>query len=409
MTAMTKIVGKVKLALKKRPDVDLADDDAEEKAPGKLVPFGATMLNLACSDTAFGAFKVGRFIQIAGGNHAGKTILAHSCGAEATALEDFKDHEVVKDDVEQADDFDMPKLFGRKYTARVKAPQYAKDGTPINSDTMDEFSDNLYRRLRIKKPKAKKQKLDEDGDVITKKDDDQEDAPKALNPFLYFLDSIDALADDSETDKLYENMELRDKAKEKGKEAKISGDYQMLKQKKMSQLFRTIKRDMRDSDSALIIISQVRDNIGAQKFEEKDKIGGGRAMEFYASLRIRLKMIERIKSDTHEDIEIGCKVQADVFKNKLTGKRRKVTFCIYYDYGIDDIGSMIDFLIENKHWKKAGNKIDASDICDTPMFRGALAEFCRENGLRRRLQKITEKAWLKREEECALNWKPQYE
>ena len=61
-----------------------------------------------------------------------------------------------------------------------------------------------------------------------------------------------------------------------------------------------------------------------------------------------MKTISSIKSKSRI---IGDNISARITKNKITGKRREIEFPIYYDYGIDDIGSMIDFIIEEDHWK----------------------------------------------------------
>jgi hypothetical protein len=360
---------KVKLTLKKR---EVPMD--EETDSDLLIPFGCTLLNLACSDTPYGAIKIGRMCQISGGSHAGKSILAFSSGAECARIPAFDDYDLIRDDAEEADDFDVPKLFGSKFADRLKGPR-TEDGESINSETTLEFKDSMIRLL------------------------------ESNNPFLYWLDSLDSLADDDEVEKAVKDMEKR----QKNPNADVGGDYGMLKQKRMSQMFRIIKGKLRKSRSALFVICQVRDNIGAMPGQDKDKISGGRAQDFYYSHRIKLKMIQHYKSKVDEELEIGVRVLADVVKNKLTGKRRKVEFDVFYDYGIDDVGSMVDFLIKVGKWTKSGKFVDSKGLFD-PMTREQLCKNIRNDGLRRKLQKMTSAAWREREESVSLkDWKPQYE
>jgi len=387
---------KIKLALKSRPETTESDLDVEAPGDRMLLPFGSTMLNLACSDTPFGAIRCGRIVQIFSGTHAGKTILAMSGEAEASILPEFDEYDLIDDDVEHADDFDVSKIFGKRLAKRIQSPRIVDD-EPINSDTIDDFKDNILRRLKSK------------------------------TPFVYVLDSVDSLTDNSEIKKAEEDLKARDKARKAGEDTEDSaGSYNMIRQKKMSENLRMVKKKLWDAKSPLILISQVRDKVGAQRFQEKESPGGGRSIEFYCSHRIKLKVIEHIKSSVYENLEIGVKVNAEVIKNKLTGKRRSATFCIYYDYGIDDVGSMVDFIIDNDHWKpakakaasededtgrkkKAGGKVVAHELCDTPMYRKELANFIRENGLRRRVQKIAGKVWAAREEAISLKWKSLYD
>jgi hypothetical protein len=98
----------------------------------------------------------------------------------------------------------------------------------------------------------------------------------------------------------------------------------------------------------LLIISQIRDNIGVT-FGETKKRSGGRALDFYASQVVWLAEIGKIKR-TVSGVErvVGAHVKARCKKNKVGMAYREVELTVIFSYGVDDELSMIDWLAKNK-------------------------------------------------------------
>lgn len=191
---------------------------------------------------------------------------------------------------------------------------------------------------------------------------------------LYVLDSLDALSDAAEMD--------RDISKD---------SYGTSKAAKMSQMFRRIMSGLEESKCHLMIISQVRDNIGVS-FGRRYKRSGGRALDFYASQIIYLAHLGEIKQ-TRGGLKrsIGINVRIKCTKNKIGLPFRSCDLPVMFGYGIEDVASCIDWLIENKQTKRTGLSLadlkairkDAlhSELDDIEELRVELAQHV-ENGWR---------------------------
>jgi protein RecA len=197
----------------------------------------------------------------------------------------------------------------------------------------------------------------------------------ARGPELYMIDSLDALSDENE---MARNMD--------------EGSYGADKAKKLSQLFRRLVRELERKHVTVIIVSQVRDNIGAM-FGRKTKRSGGRALDFYASQVLYLAHIGQINR-TIKGMKraVGIKVRAKVDKNKIGLPFRECDFKLRFGYGIDDAEACIDYLKITKGLAalKLGNTDDyLNDLEDMPReaFRRELAA----------LQKAVETSWYELE------------
>lgn len=307
-------------------------------------------------------------INIIGDSSSGKTFLALSILAEMTIMNDcFDDYRYIFDDVENANAFNMEKLFGKNCSSKIEPPTVDENGEGIPSDTIEDFHINISNALRKEKP------------------------------FIYILDSFDAL--DSDQDR--EKIEKMRKAKEKG--TKEAGSYGMSKAKKSSEILRNITGQLKRTKSNLIVISQTRDNINPLSFEKKTR-SGGRALKFYASHEIWLANAGKL---VRKEKIIGNQVKIKVTKNKLTGKQRHVSFPIYNDYGIDDISSCVEWMVMESHWKKKKLTIDAKEF----RINGTIGTIIREienKGTEHKLKKIVGRKWLEVEETLKLNRKPKY-
>jgi recombination protein RecA len=360
--------------------VDQIEDEAnttsgdEEKINKELlIPTGSSLLNLACSDSVNGAFAVGGIANIIGDSQAGKSLLALSILAEVCHHPQFHDHRIIYDDVEEANSFDMIALFGKTMTEKLEAPNYI-DEVPHYSDTIQDFHMNINRAI------------------------------KEDSPFVYILDSFDALTSDEEINKVEANLEAR----EKGKEGK--GSYGMDKPKAMSQMLRMIKGKIKKTNSLLLIISQTRDDINPMTFTTKTR-SGGNALRFYSWHEMWLAVAGKIPGK-HE-IPIGVNIKIKVSKNKLTGKLREIKFPIYYSYGIEDVESMIDWLVDHKFWQKSGNSIIpeglSSKTAGEKFTKKHLIDWIGQHSMENKLRELVAQYWQLIEKEARIDRKKKYE
>jgi hypothetical protein len=121
-----------------------------------------------------------------------------------------------------------------------------------------------------------------------------------------------------------------------------------------------------------------------------------------------LKPIGEIKK---KETAIGNRVEINITKNKILGTHRKIELEIFYDYGIDDIGSCIDYLIKMGRWSGGGNaKIDfKKDFTFEPCTRPKLISLIEDNKMHHKLQLIVKKVWDSFEEELRLGRKNKYD
>ena len=331
----------------------------------ELLPTGSTLLNLACSDTPYGGPALKRITHIVGDSSAGKTFLAYSIFAECAHKKRFDSHKLIDDDAEAANSFNVAKLFGKRTADRVGEPE---NGC---SNTVQDFLLNVKAEL-----------------------------DKEL-PFIYVLDSFDALTSDEDTSKINELEEARKKG------TKEKGSFGMQKPKLASQMFRMIKKRLKETNSALIILSQTRDDINPMTFSTKTH-SGGRALKFYASHQMWLAVGKKHKE---KGLPSGIDCITKITKNKLTGKIREVKFPIFYSYGIDDITSCIDFLLATGRAKKIKNsiKMPSSIFKGDPMVIKKIVQRIEDHGLEKLLRKEVASAWHELEEAIVLDRRSKYE
>lgn len=162
---------------------------------------------------------------------------------------------------------------------------------------------------------------------------------------IYAVDSIDGLSDATR-----EAMETgRMNQLKAGKDVQDPGDYGAQIAKFLSQqFFRTKHKKLEDAQISLIIVSQVRENMGAGMYAPKTKTGNGKALEFYCHTRIQLKTVAKIMKN---DRWVGSYVKATTIKSKTPRPFRDVFYTVYFDYGIDNVGSNLDYLFDLRNSK----------------------------------------------------------
>lgn len=310
----------------------------------EFISTGSTLLDCA----AGGGIALGRMVNIVGNKSAGKTLVCiEAC---ANFHKKYPNSPIWYNETEAA--------FDEGYADAI--------GMPVESITF------VQKELAAKKEKSSKKK-----DVIQEVEDD--DTPKkkksdmgdgTIEGFfehlssvvkthgdkegLYILDSLDALSDRAEKERAIDD-----------------GSFGANKAKKASELFRRLIADLSKSKITLIIVSQIRDNIGAS-MGEKHTRSGGRALDFYASQVIWLTTIKKLKR-TVKKVErpYGVLTKGALKKNKVGMPFRECQFTIDFAYGINDLISNLEWLMTTKvdfdpilkeKWQTPVNAISTSSV-----------------------------------------------
>lgn len=340
-----------------------------------MLSSGSTMLNLACTDRPHGSYSRGKCILLVGDSSAGKTWFALTTLAEASINKRFDGVDLYYDNTEDGALMDVERYFGKRLVDRLLPPVISKDGAPVYSETVEDFYDNLQKAVSRSRESGR--------------------------PFVYVLDSENALSSEAEQKK---NVQQRT-AREKNKDS--AGSYGDAKAKYHSQHLRGVQADLRDTRSILIILCQTRDNVGTFAFEKKTR-SGGRALKFYAALEIWFAIKRQISRTVRKKLRnIGILAEIRIKKNRITGKRRTVEVPIYHSSGMDDLGSCIDFLTSEGFWKTKGGVLVAPEFT----FKGDRADLIQlieRDGREKELQLLAGELWNEIEEACLTKRKNRY-
>jgi recombination protein RecA len=239
-----------------------------------------------------GGYVLGRMVNIVGDKSTGKTLLAIE--AVINFLNTYPDGHVRYAEVEAA--------FDKEYAASLGMPVDRVDfATEMN--TVEDWYVDVERMIDTLKGEAG----------------------------LYIIDSLDALSDKAEIERKIDD-----------------GSFGAAKAKKISESFRKFVRKLESSRCLLIVISQIRDNIGVM-FGAKHTRSGGHALDFYASQIIWLHEAGKIDR-TVQGVKrvIGLEVRARCTKNKVGLPWREAKFRILFGYGIDDLSANAEWLDQLK-------------------------------------------------------------
>jgi hypothetical protein len=166
---------------------------------------------------------------------------------------------------------------------------------------------------------------------------------------IYVIDSWDALDSEEELEKYVESI---------GKGQAPEGSYDLGKQRYASKrFFKMVCGSMLGKDATLMVISQVRQKIGVT-FGEKTYRAGGDALNFYTHQVCWLAEKQKLtKTSLGHKMTYGIKVRSRFKRNKAAKPFREAEFDIIYDWGIDDVRSMVDhYFTKPKEGIRWGNK-----------------------------------------------------
>lgn len=324
----------------------------------KFVHTGSTTLDLALG----GGGVFGKILNIVGDFSSGKSLLASEIIAKARSI--FGEKLKWKyNDAEAGYSFDSKKIYGF---------EIIKPNDNI-STTLEDFGFDFKRELN---------ELKNDEYLI------------------YVLDSLDSLTSEAEI----KRSKDRQKATEQGKSFD-KGSYNLEKQKSLGEFFRLRRKEIKDKNCLLIVISQVRMNINVM-FGSKYYRTGGKALDHYSSQIIWLAVVEEYKKKGRA---IGISIKAKVKKNKIGKPFRECFIELLFDYGIDDITGNIIFLYNLKTPKGKIKKAEKLKWKENEYSLAKLVDYIEENNEKKELEQAVIQKWDEIEESISPKRKAKYD
>jgi RecA/RadA recombinase len=300
----------------KKKAIDILEDAVEDaitstNLPSPNLSLGSDLLDLFVSGTVGKAVSAGSFLWFHGSSGSGKSFHAKVVLAEAANNPAYADHRFVIFDGENGSNFDCEKFFGRKLASKLESLEAAS-------------LDHLYDAL----------------DTIVEK------------PAVIVVDSWDSWLTAAAAKKLAEDKKKRSEDKDP------EGDYGMDHGKVHSRRLRELIPKLAKTNSIIIGISQHRDNVNKNNaYSPKDVVPGGRALKFWAHVELEMTVSRKITKEVNKIVTpIGDTITVKVNKNRVNGLRLTLDEDFYPTVGIDNIGSTLNWLVENKYLSIAGGR-----------------------------------------------------
>jgi RecA/RadA recombinase len=276
--------------------------DDEDDASIKRFSSGCTLLDCSLG----GGWARGRVSNIVGDKSTGKTLLAEeACTNLALDItKEFPKAEIHYKETESAFDVEYAKSIGFPFD-RADFGQGKGEGPGVLLDTIEELDKDF--------PKTLEEMDDGQGGI-------------------YIVDSLDALTCEAERNP------------KKNQDGTEKGSYGTEKAKALSEFFRKNIRLIERKQVHLMIISQVRDNIGVT-FGRDVTRSGGRALDFYASQVLFIADRGKI-TKTIQGLErpIGKNIAVKIDKMKVGPPHRDCEFPLMFNFGIDDLRAGVEWL-----------------------------------------------------------------
>jgi len=127
----------------------------------------------------------------------------------------------------------------------------------------------------------------------------------------------------------------------------------------MSQALRKLTPVIHKSKTVLIFINQIRQNIGAMPFANKETTTGGNALKFYASVRLDVRKIASLKKN---EVNIGNRVRVRVVKNKVAPPFKQVEVDLLFSEGISKELDLLDAALHFKIIVQSGSWFAFNDV-----------------------------------------------
>ena len=363
--------------------------------PQKSVSTGCTLLNLACTDLPNVGIPAGGYVYFVGASNSGKTWLGLVLLAEANLNPAFDKYRLIYDAAERGNQIDVARHFGMKLAARIEPPAWSGKGDSrrtFYSTTAESFYFHL-------------------------------DEAKAVGrPFIYILDSESALYPEVAKTKFDERHAVFKKQRAgtaKVSDKKVSGSYGLDKAKLHSESMRMSLAYLEATGSILFVIGQTRQNISG--YGRSTVRTGGDALAFYANIRVWTSIKGKLtKIVNGRERVVGNKMRFEVERTRFTGKQNDVLVDFYPSLpgNIDDVGSCVDFLVDEKFWKLV-NK-DGEPVADGSLIatRGLGKKFIgrketiiariESDGLESKLRELCGVCWKELQDAMTIRRKPRY-
>jgi recombination protein RecA len=157
-------------------------------------------------------------------------------------------------------------------------------------------------------------------------------------------------------------------------EGEMGDSHVGLQARLMSQALRKLTAIVSKSRTCLVFINQIREKIGVM-FGNPETTTGGRALKFYASVRVDIRRIASLKDG--EEVT-GARAKVKVVKNKVAAPFRQAEFDIDYGEGISKTGELVDLGVEHKLMVKSGAWYSYGDL-RVGQGRDNAKQFLRDN------------------------------